>query len=137
MIANWVAIFPNLAIRALCRGAIQLQFTRDHSLSEVAFTNEIRHDADFADRFRVKRKKRVAQTRFLFPESALHLRKNSAAANLCRMLQCRRARIRVHRRAVSDNEKRSLVFLSHPAKTTSNAQQSTSNAQFQADVAVR
>src|SRR5205814_4055671 len=127
VIPNRLAIFPDLATRSLCNAPIQLELTRDHRLSEVAFADEIRHDVDFADRFRVKQEKRVAQTRFLFPECAADLSKDFAPPNLRSVCQRRRTGIRVHSRAVRDDKKGS--FICHPAKqrSTPNAQRPTLN----------
>src|SRR6266511_3447773 len=127
MIPDWLTVFPCLPALSFCRAAIQLQLAGDHSLSEVSF----------ADRFGIEQEKRIAQTRFLFPEGASDLCKNFPTPDFRGMRQRRRARIRIHGRAVGDNEKRNFIFQSHPAKTTSNAQRSTSNVQSQADVVVR
>src|SRR5207244_12825667 len=51
----------------------------------------------------------VAQTPFLLPERAADICKNLSTPNLRRMRQRRRARVRIHGRAVSSNEKRGLV----------------------------
>src|SRR4029077_10809430 len=109
MISNRLTISPDLSIRSFCDLTVQLKLTRDHSLGEVAFADEIRHHADFANRFGFKKEKSVAQTWFLFPEGALHICKNLPTPNLGGMRQRRRARVRVHRRAVSDDQKRAEV----------------------------
>src|SRR6266511_1495435 len=99
MIPDWLTVFPCLPALSFCRAAIQLQLAGDHSLSEVSF----------ADRFGIEQEKRIAQTRFLFPEGASDLCKNFPTPDFRGMRQRRRARIRIHGRAVGDNQKRNVV----------------------------
>src|SRR6266487_2357128 len=126
MISNRVAIVPELGIETPCGSAIQRKFAWDHSVSEVAFADEIWHHADFADRFRIKQEKCVTQTRLLFPKRTFDFRKNSPAANLCGVCKRGRARVRIYGRAVSDDEKRSFIFGRHLRK---NVQRPTLNVQ--------
>jgi len=105
VISNRLAIFPHLAIRSFRDPPVQLKLARNYCLREVAFTDKIRHHADFTDRFPIKQKERIAQARFLFPERAPHVCKNLPAPNLRRIRQRRSARVGVHRRAMADDEK--------------------------------
>src|SRR6266446_7862377 len=105
MVADRLAIMPGLSIRALCDLAIQLELARNHRLREVAFANEVRDDGNVFDRVRIKEKDRVAQAGFFFPKRALHLAKNVSSPDFRCMRQRRRARVRIHRRAMADNEK--------------------------------
>ena len=105
MVPNRLAIFPTLAARSFCYATIQLKLARDYGLGEITFADKIRHDINFANRFGIEQEDRVAQTRFLFPKRAADLDKDFSTPNFHRVRQRRRARIRIHRRAVSDNEK--------------------------------
>src|SRR4029453_16464043 len=127
MISDRLAVFPNLAVRSFCDSAIQLEFSRNHCLREITLADEIWHHADFANRFGVEQEQRIPQTRFFFPKGALHIDKNFPTPNLRRMLQRRRTRIRVHGRAVSDDEKRGILFLRHSKLSTFNVKRSTLN----------
>src|SRR5204863_7164302 len=84
VISNRLALFPDLAIGSSSGLAIQLKLARYYGLSEVAFADEIWHDADFTDRVRIKQKLCIAQARFLFPEGAPDICKNFPSPNLCR-----------------------------------------------------
>src|SRR5438552_6210210 len=103
MIADWLAIIPGLPIAPLCRLPIQLKLARNHRLSEIAFADEIRNNVNVLDRLRIKKKERVAQARLLLPKRALHVTKNISPPDLRRVRQRRRARIRIHGRAMPDN----------------------------------
>src|SRR5436305_9710795 len=103
VIANGLAILPYLAIRSFCDAPIQLKLAGDHCLCEITFANEIRDYANLSSTFRIEQEEPITQTRFLFPESTLDIREDFTAPNLGRMRQRRRTRIRVHRRAVSDD----------------------------------
>src|SRR6266853_2837720 len=105
MVPNRLAIFPTLAARSFCYATIQLKLARDYGLGEITFADEIRHDINFANGFRIKQKQCVTKTWFFFPEGAADLDKDFSTPNFHRVRQRRRARIRIHRRAVSDNEK--------------------------------
>src|SRR5215467_8300142 len=124
MISNRLTILPDLSIRSFRDLPIQLKLARNHRLREIAFTNEIRHHANFTNRFGMKQKQRVAQARFLLPKRALNVRKNVPTPNLRHMRPCRCARIRIYSRAVGNDEKRSFLFRRHAAKErpTPNAQ---------------
>ena len=80
---------------------------------EITFADEIRHHVNLANRSRIEQKNCVAQTRFLFPEGAANLGKNFSTPNLRRMRERRRARIRIHRRAMTNNEKCAVGFRNH------------------------
>ena len=56
----------------------------------------------------LKEKSGIAQTGLLFPKSASDIGKNFAALNFARACPSWRARIRIHGRAVSDNQQRSV-----------------------------
>ena len=108
MISDRLGIFPDLAVGSFCDAAIQLKLTRDNRLREITFADEIGHDVNLANFRRIKQKERVAQTWLLFPERAADICKNFPTPNLRHMRQRRRARIGIHRRAVSDDEKRGI-----------------------------
>ena len=108
MISDRFAIFPDLTARPFRRPAIQLKLARDHCLREVTFANKIRDYVHLADCFRIEQKNCIAQTRLLFPKGTLNICKNFSTPNLGRMRQRRRARVRIHRRAVSYDEKRGI-----------------------------
>src|SRR6187397_2744021 len=103
MISNRLTISPDLSIRSFRESSAQLKLPRDHRLGEISFADEIRHHVNFMNRFGIEQKQRIAQARLLFPKRALHLSKNPPTPNLRRVLQRRRARIRVHSRAVRDD----------------------------------
>src|SRR5262249_858648 len=109
MIPNRFTISPDLSIRSLRDPPIQLKLPRNHRLREIPFADEIRHHVNFTNRFWIEQKQWVSQARLLFPKGALHIRKNFAAPNLRRMRQRRCARIRVHGRAVRNNQKAAVV----------------------------
>src|SRR2546428_9848894 len=126
MVSDWLAIFPNLPICARSDAPTQLKLPWNHRLGEVTFADEIRHHVNLPNPFRIKQEERVAQTRFLFPECALHLNKKVSAPNLRRMRQRRRARIRVHRRPMANDEERRVRFHNRQfQRSTSNVQRST------------
>ena len=105
MVPDRLAIVPGLAIRAFCNSPVQLQFTWNDDLRKITLADEIRDDADVFDCVRIKQKDRVAQTRLFFPKRTLHIGKNISTPDLSRVRQRRRARVRIHRRAMADNEK--------------------------------
>src|SRR6266481_692685 len=113
MISDRLTISPDLSIRSFCGSPAQLKLARNHRLREITFADEIRHHVNFANRFGIEQKQRITQARFLFPERALHLSKNLPTPNLRRMLQRRRARIRVHGRAVRNNQERAVFIGTH------------------------
>ena len=117
MISNRLTVLPRLPVRSFCCGAIQLQLARDYRLSEVAFADEIWHDADFTDRFRIEQKLCIAQARFLFPKRTFDICKDFATPNLRGVRQCRRTRVRVHRRAVCDDEKSAYLRISQKKRS--------------------
>ena len=97
MIPNRLAVIPNLPIRAFRSFAVQLELARNHRLREITFADKIRHDVNVFDRRRIKKKNRVAQTRFFLPKCALHLAEKISPPDFRGMRQRRRARIRIHR----------------------------------------
>src|SRR5260370_3689616 len=113
MISNRLTISPDLSVRSLRDPPIQLKLARDHRLSEISFADEIRHHINFTNRLGTEQKQRITQARFLFPERALHLSKNLPTPNLRRMLQRPCARIRVHGRAVRNNQERAVFIGTH------------------------
>src|SRR5207247_10984382 len=125
MVPDRLAIIPDLATRALGNLALQLQFPRNHRLREIAFADEIRNDVNVLDRVWIKKKDRVAQARLFFPECALHVGKNISPPDLGRMSQRRRAPIRLHRRAMPDNSK--YTILSCRLKLQNKSKVSTTN----------
>src|SRR5205814_10456503 len=106
MISDRLTICPDLAARTFCEAVVQLKLTRDYRLGEITFADKIRDDVHFANRFGIEQEQCVAQTWFLFPKGALHVGKNLSAPNLRSMRQRRRARIRIYRRPMTDDEKR-------------------------------
>src|SRR4029453_8332796 len=104
MISNRLTISPELSIGSFRDPPIQLKLARDDRLGEIPFAVEIRHYMNFANPLRIESKKRTAQTPPPFPNTASHTRKDFPAPNLPRMLQRRRARVRIHRRAVRDDQ---------------------------------
>src|SRR5438552_16136963 len=72
VISNWVAIFPYLAVRSSCDAAAQFKLARHYGLRDIAFTDEIRDDTNFSNRFRSEQKSRSAQTRLRLPTAAFH-----------------------------------------------------------------
>src|SRR5713101_3216422 len=104
MISDWFAIFPDLAARPFCYAAIQLQLARNHRLREITFADEIGHNVNLANFLRIKRKERVAQAWLLFPKGAFNIDKNFSAPNFRRVRKRRHARIRIHRRTMTDDE---------------------------------
>src|SRR5438876_2463788 len=126
MIPDWLTIIPDLPIRALCDLAIQLKLARNYRLGEITLADEIWDNVNVFDCIRIKEKNRVAQTRFLFPKGAFNIDKNFSAPNFGRVRQSRRARIRIHGRAVTNDQKRAIR--SHRRKrSTPNAQRPTPN----------
>jgi hypothetical protein len=112
MIPDGLTILPCLPALSFFRAAIQLQLTRDHCLREIAFADEIRHHADLANRFRIKQKQCIPQTRFLLPEGARDGSENFSASNFDSVRERRRTRIWIYGRAVGDDEE-SVVVGSH------------------------
>src|SRR5436853_3847417 len=104
MVADRLAIMPGLSIRAFCNSPVQLQFTRNDDLRKITLADKIRDDADVFDRVRIKQKDRVAQARLFFPKRTLHITKNISTPDFGCVRQRRRARIRIYRRAMTDDE---------------------------------
>ena len=104
MIPGRLAIFPDLIVRPLRQASLQLQLPWDYGLREIAFTDEIRHHVDFADLGIVEEKERIAEARFLFPETACDLAEDALFSNRFRLGKTGRTRIRVDRRAVANNQ---------------------------------
>src|SRR5438477_8766873 len=102
MVPDRLAIIPDLSTRSLGNLAVQLKLPRNHGLREITLANEVRDDVNGFDCVRIEKKDRVAQARFLFPKCALHITENVSSPDLSRMRQRRRARIRIHGRAMTD-----------------------------------
>src|SRR6266849_2020846 len=109
MISDWFAIFPDLSVRPFCHPPAQIQFARNHRLRKITCADEIGHNVNLANSLGVKQKERVAQAWLLFPEGAFHIGKNLSAPNFRRMLERWRARVWIHRRAVTDDEECGVV----------------------------
>jgi hypothetical protein len=56
------------------------------------------------NRFRIEQEPRIVQARFLFPKGALNFGESFPPLNFRRVRECRRTRIRVHRRTVADDQ---------------------------------
>jgi len=104
MIPYRLTILPDLTVGSLSDPAGQFKLARNHRLCEITFANKIRNNVNLANQFGIEQEQCIAQTRFLFPESAADLVKNFPAPNLRRVRQCRRAGIRTHGRAMTDNK---------------------------------
>src|SRR5207244_9541080 len=100
-------------VRARRNRTLQLQLPRNYGLGEITFADKIRDDENLVNRFIRKKKSCVAQARFLFPKGALDIGKNVPALNFARVSPSRRARIRIHGSAVTDNQKRTVVVHNH------------------------
>src|SRR6266513_3594796 len=127
MIPDWLAIIPDLPIRALRDLAIQLKLARNYRLREITFADEVWDDVNVFECVRIKKKDRVAQARFFFPKRALHISKNISTPNLGPMRQSRRARIRIHRRAMTDDEHCGLLPAVHIMNLTTEDTENTEN----------
>ena len=127
MVPDRLAIVPGLAIRAFCNSPIQLQLTRNNDLRKITLADEIRDDANLFDCVRIEQKDRVAQTRLFFPKRTLHIGKNISTPNLGRVRQSRRARVRIHRRAMTDDEQCGLLPAVHIMNLTTEDTENTEN----------
>src|SRR2546430_9889951 len=127
MVPDWLTIIPDLPIRALCDLAIQLKLARNYRLGEITFADEVRDDVNAFDCVRIKKRNRVAQARLLFPKRTGHIGKNISMPNLGPMRQGRRARIRIHRRAMTDDEQRGLLPAVHIINFTTEDTENTEN----------
>src|SRR5438309_5355140 len=105
MIPDWLTIIPDLPISAFRHLTVQPQFAWKHCLSEITLADEIWDDVNVFDRAWIKQKDRVAQTRLFFPKRARHIAENISTPNLGRVRQGRRARVRIHRRTMADDQK--------------------------------
>ena len=103
MIADGLAIIPDLPVRARCRFSLQFELAWNHHLREITFADEIRDNVNIFDRVRIKKKQGVAQARFLFPKRALDIAENILPPDFRRMRKRRRARVRIHRRTMPDD----------------------------------
>src|SRR4249919_2030929 len=104
MISNRLTISPDLSVRSCRDRTIQLKLARNNGLGEITFANEIRHHVNFANRIWIEQEQGVTQARLLFPKRALHIRKNFLTSDLRRVRQSWRARVQIHRGAVSDDQ---------------------------------
>src|SRR6516165_5147756 len=109
MIPNRLTIFPDLSIRPFRNPSVELKLARDDRLREITFADEIGNNVNFANRFWIEQKQRVAQARLLFPKRALHFRKDFPTPNLLCMRQRRCARVGIYSRAMRDNQKPGVV----------------------------
>src|SRR5438045_5653659 len=130
MIAHRFAIVPGLTIRAPGDLPVQLKFPRDDGLGKITFTDEVGHHADLTDRFRIEQEPRITQTWLFLPKRALNFREKFPSADFNGMAQCRRARVRVDRRAMAHDEERGIWCWTHADQKTSNAQRRTSNIEL-------
>src|SRR5437868_8311363 len=121
------AINPNLSVRARRNRTIQFQLPRNHCLGEITFADEIRDDENLAHHLAGEKKSRVAQARFLFPKCASDIGKNLSPLDFMCVCPSWRARIRIQRRSMSDNQKRALVG-SHRTKRSTACPERNSNA---------
>src|SRR6266849_5646038 len=127
MVPDRLAIVPGLSICASCNSSVQLQLARNDRLREITLADEIWDDVNVFDRAWIKQKDRVAQTRLFFPKRTLHIGKNISTPNLGPMRQGRRARIRIHRRAMTDDEQRGLWPAVHIMNFTTEDTENTEN----------
>ena len=97
----------------------EAQFAGDDLFGEIAFADEIGNNVNVLDRVRVEKKHRVAQARLFLPERRLHIAKNISPANLGGVRQGRRARVRVHRRPMANDEKPASGIGNHVERSTS------------------
>src|SRR5205823_2873889 len=127
MIPDWLTIIPDLPIRSFRHLTVQPQFAWNHCLGEITLADEIWDDVNVFDRAWIKQKDRVAQTRLFFPKRTLHIGKNISTPNLGPMREGRRARIRIHRRAMTDDEQRGLWPAVHITNFTTEDTENTEN----------
>src|SRR6266436_3585509 len=127
MIPDWLTIIPDLPISAFRHLTVQPQFAWNHCLGEITLADEIRDDVNVFDRTWIEQKDRVAQTRLFFPKRTLHIGKNISAPNLGRMRQSRRARVRIYRRAMTDDEQCGLLPAVHIMNLTTEDTENTEN----------
>src|SRR6267143_3842598 len=113
MIPDWLTIIPDLPISAFRHLTVQPQFAWNHCLGEITLTDEIRDDVNVLDCARIEQKDRIAQARLFFPKRARHIAENISTPNLGRVRQSRRARVRIHRRAMTDDEHCGLLPAVH------------------------
>src|ERR1700686_300695 len=57
VIPDWLAIFPDLPVRARGHSTVQLQLAWNHRLREITFADEVWHDVNFPNRFWINKKK--------------------------------------------------------------------------------
>ena len=113
MIPDWLTIIPDLPISAFRHLTVQPQFAWNHCLGEITLTDEIRDNVNVFDCARIEQKDRVAQARLFFPKRGRHIAENISTPNLGRVRQSRRARVRIHRRAMTDDEQRAIRSILH------------------------
>ena len=80
----------------------ELEFARDDVLGEIAFADEIRHDVDLVG---IDHVERLAHRGFLFPEAAMHLGEQAAAADFIGVVEVGRGGVRILGGPVTDDEK--------------------------------
>src|SRR2546423_7896778 len=127
MISDRLAIVPGLPGGAFRNLSVQFELAGNDRLREVTLADEIRNDANIFDFLGIKEKDRVPQPRLFFPKRAGHFTKNVSSSDLGRMRQRGRARIRIHRRAMTDDKERAVRLRSHTR--SENVQRSTLNVQ--------
>src|SRR5450432_2488277 len=105
MISDRLTIFPDLPARPRRQASFQLQFPWNDGFGKITFADEIRHHVNFANLRLAEKKERVTQAWLLFPKAAGDLAKHSALPDCFRLRQARRARIGIHRRSMTNDEK--------------------------------
>ena len=83
----------------------ETQLARNNFLSKITFADEQRHNEHAPGK---DAPHHARQIRFLLPKSLLHLRENLAPPQFLRMLVCRRARFRIQRRTMSNQNERRI-----------------------------
>ena len=129
MIPDRLAIFPDLAACSRCFRPAQFQLARNNRLREISFADEIGHDVNLRIMSRIEQKGHRAGWALLSKTRTPTSAKNSPAPNVARHAPGRRARIRVHGRAVADDERALWPLRSHRQENVQRST-STSNAQF-------
>ena len=109
--ADGTAVINRLRTALLHAGKIglvvpaQAEFTGDDFFGEVTFADEQRNDEDTR---RKNATERTADRGLQFPETFEHLREKVATAQFIRVLIRRRSRIGIQRRAMADQNERSV-----------------------------
>src|SRR3954462_14849491 len=104
MIPDRVTVFPNLPRNPLGDATIQFQFSRDDRLGEISFADEIWHYVHLGDGPVLKKEKRIAQTRLLFPKTRCHFREETPLPVFVRLRKSRETGIRIWGRAMAHDQ---------------------------------